>query len=88
MVKRAIKALDSQLSDLTTSVNVAQLCLLHIRSGDEVLLANWTNVMGDFARVAEEHLRGSLEARLREDVQVRAIAKQVIPNNLIIRRTG
>ena len=53
MVKRAIKALDSQLSDLATSVNVAQFCLLHIRSGDEVLLANWTNVVGDFTRVAE-----------------------------------
>ena len=88
MVKRAIKALDGQFCNLTTSVNVAQLCLLHICSGDEVLLTNWTNVMGDFTCVAEEHLRSSLEARLRENVQVRAIAEQVIPNDLIIRRTG
>ena len=53
MVKRAIKALDGQLSDLTTSVNMAQFCLLHVRSSDQVLLANWTNVMGDFTCVAE-----------------------------------
>ena len=88
MVKRAIKALDSELCDFTTSVNVAQFCLLHICSGDEVLLSNWTNVMGDFTRVAEKYLRSGLEARLREDVQVGAIAEQVIPYDLIIRRTS
>ena len=44
--------------------------------------------MGDFTRVAEKYLRSGLEARLREDVQVGAIAEQVIPYDLIIRRTS
>ena len=85
MIKRAIEALDSQFYDLTTCVNMAQFCLLHVRSGDKILLADGTDVMGDFTRVAEQNLWGCLEARLCEDIQVRSIAQKVVPDDLIIR---
>ena len=64
---------------------MANLCLLHVCSSDEIFLSYGADMVSDFTRVAEKYLWGCLETRLRQDVQVRAVAEQIVADNLVVR---
>ena len=55
VIEGTVKPLDGKLGDLSTRVNVAYLSLLHAGASDYILMTDRTDVMCDFAAVAEQN---------------------------------
>ena len=62
--------------------------LLHVCSRNYILEANWSDMMRHFPLMAEENLRSRLQTRLGQNIQVRTVTKQIVPDDLIIWWTG
>ena len=49
---------------------MSDLCCLHVGPCDDIFLADWPDMVRDFALVTEENLGRGLQTRLGKDVKV------------------